>query len=404
MQNFERIYFIREYIIGYYSIVALFLSNYDKKRFVIVNKSDIKAGDLIGVTIFSMNSMETLRKVRKDFPKNEIICGGIGVFTSYNRILKFADYVYFGEGYEFDTASILSKKFEKASVKINRQIDYKKLPLVKIGQKNYYNQIEVGCPYRCGYCLVSWVNKFSKITDQDFTNRIRSIDSKLKNCHIVFIGNEGIVKEKNKQIFDIYKNNKYDNQSIILKNYLQNFNLYKDQNIVRFGVELPTEDLRKIHLPPKKHILDSELMEVITEKYIRTTQFFYIWNYIDTKESDYLKIFDIVKHKKDFLLRLNFTTLEIQPYVKINPKLETHINQLLTTKDFQKSEVIDKLRNVSKVKIFAGKKNNEVLKQYLFTYTNLDLNTQITDSVIKTITGNANKMKIENDEISIIKF
>ena len=403
MQTFERIYFIREFIKDYSSIVAMFLQSVGD-QYKIIDAKDVKKGDLLGLTFFSINSYPYLKRLRKAFPDHEIIVGGIGVYSSYNRILEFANYVYFGEGFQFDIESVLSNKFEKEKVKIQNEIDFKSLPLVRIGQNNYYFQIEKGCPYRCEYCYVSWVNVFRKIDDFDFRKKIKHMDKTLKGKHITFVGNEGLVKERNADLFKVYHKNKYDNQSITLKNYLANYDLYKNQSIVRFGVELPTEKLRTKHLPKAKHIKDSEILEVLTKKYNKNVQFFYIWNYLGATEKDYHRIHELVRYKKDFLLRLNFTTLEIQPYTRIVKSLGEHAEQLLSTPSYQDSDIIKGLKRISKVKVFPAKRNSEVLKCYLFSYTNLPLKTKVSKHVINKIVDNAGKMKKNNNFIQIIKF
>lgn len=403
MQDFKNIYFVREYIAGYSSIVAMFLSGYNPK-YKIINKSELKNNMLIGMTFFSIKSYPVLLKIRRENPKNEIIVGGIGVYNSYNRILKHANYVYFGEGYEFDVSSVMSLTDVRTEIPIKRYFDYKRVPLVKISKNNYYCHIEVGCPYHCEYCYVGWVNKYSKINDNDFRNRIKSIDRNLKNKHIAFVGNEGLVKEKNKDIFKIYKNNKYDNQSITLKNYLKNYDLYKNQLIVRFGIELPTEDLREKHLPRIKQIKDEDLIECITSKYQNIIQLFYIWNYVGTTESDYNQIFNIIKNKKDFLLRLNFTTLEIQPYTPLVGRVVEHIEQLQSTKSFKESSIIDKLRMVTKTKIYPAKMNEEVLKWYIFTYTDRPLKAEISGTTKNEIGEVAKTMQIKDNVIKIVRF
>jgi len=399
MEDFKHIYFVREYIINYASITALFLSNNDKNRFKIINKSEVRNNMILGCTFFSINSFQILLKMRKENPQNKIIVGGIGVFNSYNRILNYADYIYFGEAFIFNYDSILDKNNLKDKIKIQREIDYEKLPIIKIGIKNYYTLIETGCPYGCEYCYVSAVNKFTKISDFDFINRIKFIDKKIKKSHITFIGNEGLVKERNCDLFKLCCNNNYDNQSITLKNYLNNYSLYKNQKIVRFGIELPTENLRVEKLPQIKKITDEMIIDAIKNKYMNLMQFFYIWNYVGVKEEEYQNIFDVVKYKKDFLLRLNFTTLEIQPYTKIINKINEHIYQLLNSNNFQESKQIDKLRKISKIKIYPAKKNDEVLKFYLFTYTNRPITEKINNLIIDEILQNAKKMKIEKDVI-----
>lgn len=391
---FKNIYFIKEYLIGYSEITALFLTS--NNIFKIISKNEVKNDMVIGVTISSYESISLLKRIRKEFPKNIIICGGIGVYHLYNKILLYADYVYFGEAFIFDEECILSNKYEKDKVKINRKIPFENIPIVKTGRKIYYFLTEVGCPYGCEFCYVSAVNKYQKIGDQEFIDRIKSIDKKLKNNNIVLLGNEGLIKKNNQGIFSKYRNNKYSSQSFVLKDYLKNPNLYDNQKIVRVGVELPTEKLRLERLPAIKKITDNELKQFITMQHKTYVQLFYIWNYLYTTEEDYEDIFKIAVNKNNFYLRINFTTLNIFPYIKLSKNICDHIERLMTTTDFYDSILVDKLKRITRVKVFPGKKNQTQLMELVNSYT-LDKITQksdITDSLIEKISYNVNNMEL----------
>jgi len=403
MQDFERIYFIKEYIIGYSNIVAMFLCS-TSERFKIIPKSEVKSTYLLGMTFYSIESYSLLKKMREEFKQNEIIVGGIGVYSSYNRILSIADYVYFGEAYNFNEDCILSKKYEKNKIYLNNKVNFNDLPIVRVSKNSYNMQIEVGCPYHCEYCFVSAINDFQKIDNFNFKAKIEYLERKFTNKTITFIGNEGIVKEMNADLFLHCKKNTYNSRSITLKNYLKYYQLYKDQDIVHLGIELPTEELRVAHLPVIKHIKDAEIIEIITKKYMRQMQFYFIWNYINTTENDYGRIYDILRQKNDFLLRLDFTTLEIRPYTKLVPKISEHIEQLLHSISFADSIVINKLKYISKIKIIPAKSNKSVLRNYLFDYSMLDINTVVNDKVVETLQHNAEMMKRNANELSIVKF
>lgn len=402
MLDIQNIVFIKEYIKDYASVVAIMLSNYPKSIFCIKNKSDINKTDIIGYTYFSINSFDLLRKIRLEFSNNKIIVGGIGVYAHYIRILEIADFLYFGEAFEFNNNSVLSKKKLKQTLKIQQSINFEKIPIVRAGKKLYYCEIEKGCPYRCEFCYVSWVNKFSQMSDDNFIKKCNFIDSKLKGNQITFIANEGLVKDRNSNIFNNLNNNKYDNQSLPISTYIKNYNAFKNQSIVRFGIELPTEKSRIDILPKIKKITDEMLIDVIRNKTCKIMQFFYIYNYVGIKECDYGKIFDIVKNKKQsFLLRLSFTNLEIQPYTKITNRISEHIEQTLKYSDFSDSGHIKKLNKISRVKVFPAKGNSQLLYWYFFTYLPIQYKIRKPKSKEKAI-DYFNSIKQTNNNVDII--
>lgn len=404
----QTIKFIKKYLINYCSISASFITTYNKGIFEIVN--NVNDGDIIGLTYYNITSLDQLKKLKKEYPKNKIIVGGIGVYSHYHRLLLngYCDMCYIGEALPFDEKNIITKNDIGTEKKFNQDVDYNLTPLIQAGKKSFYLLTEKGCPYRCEYCYVSWINKFSKIDNDIFKRKIQNIDSKLKNCHISFIGNEGLIKTENKHIFNNFINNDYDNQSIPLKTYLENFEYYKNQDICRFGIELPTEELRFKILPNIKKISDSELIDFIKNKYpikgAGIATFFYIWNYINVLEKDYFNIFDIIKQKSsNFTLRLSFTTLEIQPYTKISNCAPRHVEQLLNTVDFSESKFLDKCKNITKVKIYPAKNSASVLWHYFFTY--LPYNVKIS----KNRTGETgmqyfNRIKHDNNNIDILQL
>ena len=359
----------------------------------------------IGVTFFSYNSFPLVKRIRKERPKNKILVGGIGTFAAYNRLLKYADYCYFGEALEFNAEAIITKDFSHGQqVKVQRYVNYYKAPIVRSSKNSYYMMVETGCPYRCEFCYVSWVNDYAKISDDHFRKKIKFIDKKLKNKHIAFIGNEGIVKERNEDVFTVCGNNSYENQSMTVKKYLKHYEIYKNQSIARVGVELPTEELRDLKLPYIKRITDNELIDIVKHKHNRTTQFFYIWNYIDTNEDDYSRIHDIAKQKADFFLRLSFTSLEIQPYTLLTNRIHEHIKQTEKSIDFSVSPVIRRLKNISRVKVYPAKNKESLLRNYVFTYTLEPEGHVVTDKMLQDTVDNAKAMDITKGVITLVKF
>jgi len=367
----QRIRFVRELIKDYATIPALFLSS-ASTQYEIVSASEVRPGDLIGVTYFSGNSWPAATKARRLFPKHKIIVGGIGVLAHYERLLRsgVADYVYLGEGFDFDERHVVTVKDLGRTVPTAQDVDFDKLPLVRVSKNSYYFLIEKGCPYRCEYCYVSWANKFKSMKADKLKQKCVAIERKLSGKHITLVSNDGIAKHKNRDFFAKLSRNRFENQSLPLKMYLQNPAAFEKQLIVRVGVELPTEESRQRILPRMKQITDAELSEFLgSAKGNRESTLFYIYNYVGLTRQDYLRIVDIARQKSPASrLRLSFTSLEVQPYTALVPRLLEHIENILRGENFQNSELNRRLVNISGVKVFPPKMMASVLHTHLFTY------------------------------------
>ena len=363
--------FLKAEIKDYTSITAQILTAYQPGIFQIVDQ--VKSTDLIGVTIYDYTSMPKLVRIRKMFPDHKIIAGGIGVYGLYHRILHsgLADMVYMGEALPFDPSYIYTREDIGRDVAINQDIDFSGIPVMRAKQKNYYLLVEKGCPFGCEFCYVSAVNQFKKMSNEDFHRKIDFIDRKLKGNQVTLISNEGIVKELNGHIFEKYTNNHYDNQSIPITTYMKKPEWFSKQNINRFGIELPTEELRARILPRKKRIPDLVIQEFLS-KYMPKgiTTFFYVWAYVGTTINDYKGIVHLVRKWKNpkKMLRLSFTTLEISPYTKLVPRLNEHIDTLLDFPDMYSSSLTKEMQNLSNIKVLKSAKSTTVLDQYMYTF------------------------------------
>lgn len=414
-----RICFLKEFAFNTYSIPAQFLANYNKTVFSI--KDVPEKDDVIGVTIFNNLSTGSIRTIRRKYPHHKIIAGGIGAFSYYRYLLmnNIVDYVYFGEAFEFDKKHIITKEDIGKEVHINRIVPYEKLPIIQSGKKLFYMLCETGCPFRCEFCQVSHCNNFTSISDNNFVNRIKFLDRKVKNNQVTLITNEAIIKGRNWQRIVRCNNNRYVAQSTTLKYYLSHLEVFKDQPITRFGIELPTEEDRKKHLPPIKQITDDEIKEIMNMDYKsgHIIQLFFIWNYLNLPIDNYKKIGDYIRYDRDCVLRVAFTTHIIHPYTPQQTHVLKHIEQL--QKDTEFENIKKYVQGVNKTRIFAPQKNINILPQYIRMYgTGFERYTlpKPKDNIIEwwekvkkqnptiesDIEKNINTMKIENDKIQTI--
>lgn len=413
--------FLREFCKDNYSIPAQFLSGYNPRVFSI--KDTPEKTDIIGVTVFNELSLPHIATIKKKYPNNKIIAGGIGVFFLYRHLLikNLVDYVYFGEAYDFNENHIIDKNMIGQTIPINRFVPYKKLPIIKTGKMGYYLLCETGCPFKCEFCLVSHANNYSKIDNEDFVNRIRFIDSKVKGNQITLVTNEGIIKSENYENIKNCNNNCYVAQSTTLKYFLKNKNSFTEQQIVRFGIELPTESDRKHHLPPIKQITDDEIKEMFAVNYKKRggniIQLFFIWNYLNVPIENYRNIADYAKYPRKSLLRIQYTTHNISPYTPQQPHVLNHIQQLINTPDFEHEKKY--ISHLSKTRIFPPQKNINILPLYIKRYGSgyekyrmpsakdniADYYSEILKNnpeLEKTIENTTKIMKIENDLIYTI--
>lgn len=391
-----KICFEENSIVGYNSIIAMLLS-YKSNIFRI--KKNIEENDVIGVSYFNIDSLVIIKRLRKKYPKNKIIVGGIGVYQDYVLLLRYVDYVYMGDAFNFDESCIIDKDSVKKTISVNNHTPFAKLPLIRHANKRYELLTEKGCPNKCEFCLISHVNDYKIIDKRDFRKKINFIEKKMKGCIISFVSSDGITNIKNKDILLNSRNNKYYCASLPLKTFLKNYDSFGSQNNIKFGIELPTEELRFKKLPNIKKITNKELIECVEKKHCNFTSFFMLYNYFDVTNSDYGELYDIARYKKDNLnLRFSFTTLEVAAYTPIAKDLKRHCEQLIEYDDFQDVEEIKRLKkHISHVRVFPGKMNKNVLYRYFMSFLPFDYKIIKPDSFKNAILYYDGMRKINQD-------
>lgn len=367
------IVFLKKYSIDFNSIIVNVLISTNPKIFKL--KEFAEKSDIIGISYFNNDSEVVLKRLKKEYPKNKIIVGGIGVYQNYTNILKYADFVYFGDAIKFNENSILKKEQLGQNVVFNNFIDYSKMPLIQHTSSRYEFVTEKGCPNKCEFCQISHVQKFSIIDNEIFKKKVCQIESKVKKANISFLNSDGLINYKNADFLNSQVNNRYYAASVPLKMYLKKYSIFGKQNNIKFGIELPSEETRKKHLPAIKQITDNELISSITTHSINMMTFFLIYNYVGVYSEEYKKLFEVIKRKNHNLnLRTSFTTLNISAYTPIVNKLEEHLTQLKETPDFKNVKEINQYKNISHVRVLPAKSNKNAMYDYFRTFLPFDYN------------------------------
>jgi len=353
----QKIKFVPELINEYSYIPALFLANVNPKQFEI--SSDVKKTDILGLTVFDSQSLVYLRKARKKYPNNKIIVGGIGVTDLYHYILEYADYVYFGQAFEFDDNCVLEKKGTK-KIKYNNAIPWEKIPIVRTGKKSWYFMIESGCPFKCEYCNVSHISKFDSMPGEVFFDKVFRFDIKYKGQFVRLLSNEGYFIYRHFEKYNKLKHNRYLSSSIPLKSFVKYYKKGVNQTkepVLRFGIELPTEELRKKILPPVKHISDDEILDVIYRMNLmgQDITLFLLYNYPGTTPEDFERIYELLTYAeiKKRKIRVSMSTFTMLSTFRKSYSASEYVDHLLDFPNFDTTETHRNLRRVHGLKVLA---------------------------------------------------
>jgi len=367
-----KINFIKDHLLqSDTTIPALFLKNVNPAVFNIIDKPE-KDTDILGATAFNINSLSNIKTLRLKYPNNKIIVGGIAVDYLYKRLFDIGiDYVYFGEALNFNESCIADKNTK--SVYVEDNIDFNKAPIIQIGAKNWYFLVEKGCPYKCEFCYVSNKQKFQAMNIDRVKSIILMFEKKYKSQHITFLANEGLIKIKLKDFFIKNKlNNNWECQSLPLRSYLQNLDLYKDKPISRFGIELPTEKNRILKLPNIKKIKDDEIHSILKMNHGNVVlNFFYIYAYPGIKDAEYEQIYDLysqynIQHRET---RLTFTTFDPQPYCPCNGNFKEWYKSLFNYRNLEELQLSNKVKYFKRLIIIPCKKIINAYYELLLKYS-----------------------------------
>ncbi len=206
--------------------------------------------NIIGVSLTSHYEIEDLKRVRKQFPNKKIIAGG-HASNAPAPLLRWADYVNCGQGFEFfqdckTIEDIEGKEYiatrEKNKIKYSQIIDWNILPVVQTSKNSWGYWESSGCENKCKFCLTSWMNNHERNPNR---SKMKLIKRKLGNKQISFLGNSYDNLELSMNV-----------ANVTVKNYLRDYRKYSGIRLIRLGVESPNYDTRKFF---SKKITDDQL-------------------------------------------------------------------------------------------------------------------------------------------------
>jgi radical SAM superfamily enzyme YgiQ (UPF0313 family) len=233
--------------------------------------------DVLAISMTSLYEIGNLIRLRKQNPNGVIIAGG-HVCANASAILRFADYVCMGQGFEFfeqcksvsdlnSMSYIVSKN--KTDGKFSQYINWDVLPVAQISKKAWSYLYGIGCRNRCKFCLTSHINKYQTHPNKAVFDRLRE---KIKG-QLYLISND----------YDKTINIKRNTADITVKEYLSDPNGYSHIQFIYLGIEGVAGESRKLF---GKNVTTEMIKEMfgITGKLRQRTKLFFIAG-VDSQEA-----------------------------------------------------------------------------------------------------------------------
>ena len=237
----------------------------------------VDESELVLVSMDDPDDLPSLRRARRVAKERPLIAGGFECFCG-EYLLAYADACNVGEGFEFfaalgraksvdelyDLPCVLTKK--KRRVVPSIRIDAGKLPLVRVGKRLWYYLAGRGCKAKCAFCLTS----FAQPHWGNFDYLIRHAEAHVSRAggKITLISNDSGEIARAPKIRNV--------QSVRVIDYLKSPQLYRNANMVHFGIEGFSEKHRRYYSKP---ISDNDLFSLIAHLQQRKkpeAEFFFI--------------------------------------------------------------------------------------------------------------------------------
>ena len=313
--------------------------------------------DMIYVsTLFTYKLKETVRTIRyyrTEFPKAEIIAGGVSATT-----LKFLI-----EKYNITVHQGLSKDFENCAP------DYSLFP----DMDTSYTYTHRGCTRKCPFCVVP-------IIEPKFYNRdwLKDVNPKFKN--LILMDNNWLAKDKESWLDDVRK----------LKDLCKNGNLrnidWNQALDVRFCNEETFKHIKGLPIKPLRFSFDHMGQDghiqrnlKLAKKYkfhnLRITT---LYNWLDTVDDFYYRVKEIVRH--------GATSIPMC-YMPLGQDDKDYVGKYWTKKERDGVTKINPFKgqistnNIEDFEFFFGKDAKEFRK--LLNYNKLDELTHLKQSKFK---------------------
>lgn len=208
----------------------------------------------IGLSTYAIgmdNTIEIIKTIHTEFPHIELVAGGVG--TVYSQIQKLISpkNICIGEGVNFLRNKFNLKLLSKREFKIPKIRGY--LANVPIPVKTYYIVTQLGCPYKCNFCITTNFFKYFPFVDhKKIINFIEELSLKThKELFIHICDANGFYPELQwKKVFNYFiENPKNIDNTIFISvlaslNHINKFDLETIQRksplkifLVNFGIE-----------------------------------------------------------------------------------------------------------------------------------------------------------------------
>ena len=232
--------------------------------------------DIIAISLNSFYELHKLRSLRKKWKDKKIIVGGHISYSPY-PLLRYADFVNLGQGFEFfekckNISDLYDKDFiihkNKLTGNISHYVNWDLIPCIQIGKNSYSYLWSFGCKNKCSFCLTSWMNKYQVNPNKSI---LRVLRKKLTGKQLYCITNDYSGSDYYRTVTDV-----------TIKEYNEIPQKFSKIQLIRAGLESVTEKGRKFFNKP---ITDEEVKEffLLTKKYKKRCNVFLILGY-ETEE------------------------------------------------------------------------------------------------------------------------
>ena len=300
-------YYQTKFQIGEYNIVLI-------KELCRIHGVEItdnpQLADAVFVSICDIVEMKLILKA-KLFGK-PVIAGG---FAGYFPVARYwADYVVHGEAYNFirefsklknieDIRHIRNVSTWDKIGEFDEYIDYSLNPIVKVTKKGHYYYTGKGCPQKCKFCLMSYMQEYKTAPDKYLHRAFKSLPEGGLLFPMSSYFNYDIKRSEAKRLGCL---------DIKIKEYIHNSGVNTGRRI-RTAIEFVSEENRKKLAKPMK---DDEITEFIRITYQQKKEVvLYFIGGVETQEQIIDWIETTFPHNYNLKPRITmiFTMLDPQP-------------------------------------------------------------------------------------------